>query len=95
MYHRRPQNYRAFDNYRGFGEQPRLVEIQLGYALIPLVQEEHGELLLPEIAYSRNLIDTELGIPVPKIHIRDNFSIKPFEEKFQTNTDCYYVGEAY
>lgn len=76
-----PLIYRPYDEnmYLKFGEQPYLFEIQLGYGLIPLAEKEKGELLLNEITYSRNLIDTEYGIPLPPVHIRDNMCLSSYD----------------
>lgn len=78
-YRRRPRIFRKYDFDGDFGVQPRLLEIQLGYGLFPLVDESKGEYLLREISYSRNLIEMEYGIPIPGVRICDNMSLEPYE----------------
>ena len=72
---------RIYDNeiYKSFGEQPPLFEIQLGYGLIPFVNQADGALLLEEFEYCKNQIDAQYGIPLPHIHLRDNMTLEPLE----------------
>ncbi|MGE5381131.1 MAG: flagellar biosynthesis protein FlhA [Methylocystaceae bacterium] len=53
------------------------MEIELGYALIPLVDSEQGGDLLDRIIMIRRQNATELGFIVPPIRIRDNMQLKP------------------
>ena len=48
------------------------LEVEVGYGLIPLVDESHGGHLLHRITIMRRQIATEFGIVVPMIRIRDN-----------------------
>ena len=48
------------------------LEVEVGYGLIPLVDEAHGGHLLHRITIMRRQIATEFGIVVPMIRIRDN-----------------------
>ena len=48
------------------------MEIELGYGLIPLVDQSQGGDLLNRITIIRRQIASELGIVVPPIRIRDN-----------------------
>lgn len=63
--------------YPDFGEQPEVLEIQIGYMLIPLV--ENDKPILRAINYVRNEIDCEFGLPLPQIRIRDNMCLGPTE----------------
>lgn len=75
---------RVYDNdcYRDFGEQPSVLEIQLGYGLIPLVDKENNNApLLEDITYVRNQIDAEYGLPLPCVCVRDNIRCEPYEYK--------------
>ena len=65
--------------YTNFGEQPYLFEIQIGYRLIPLVDEGRESNIQREITYCRNQIDAEYGLPLPTVHIRDNMCLEPNE----------------
>ena len=67
--------------YKDFGEQPDLLEIKIGYKLIPLVEEKDKKdgPLLEEIQWLRNQLDDELGLVLPKIRFRDSINLKPNE----------------
>lgn len=56
-----------------------LMELNVGYGLIPLVDESQGGDLLKRISAIRKQLALELGFVVPPIHIRDNLQIKPNE----------------
>ena len=55
------------------------LEVEIGYGLIPLVDDSHGNDLLDRIAIIRRQIASELGLIVPPIRIRDNVSLRPNE----------------
>ncbi len=55
------------------------IEVELGYALIPLVDEAQQGDLLPRIGLMRRQLATELGIIVPPARIRDNIQLAPTE----------------
>jgi len=55
------------------------LEIEIGYGLIPLVDEEQGGDLLNRITTIRKQLAIELGVVIPPIRIRDNISLKPDE----------------
>ena len=71
--------------YRDFGKQPSPLELQLGNALIPLVEDDKKSPIVKAIQYCRNQIDDEFGIPLPKVHIIDNASLKPKEYRILLN----------
>ena len=48
------------------------LEVEVGYGLIPLVDEEHGGSLLNRITIIRRQTAMDLGIVIPMIRIRDN-----------------------
>lgn len=50
------------------------MEIELGYGLIPLVDQAQGGDLLSRITVIRRQIASELGVVVPPIRIRDNMA---------------------
>jgi flagellar biosynthesis protein FlhA len=52
------------------------MEIELGYGLIPLVDQSQGGDLLARITVIRRQIASELGVVVPPIRIRDNMTIE-------------------
>ncbi|MBF0565286.1 MAG: flagellar biosynthesis protein FlhA [Nitrospirae bacterium] len=55
--------------------------LEIGYGLIPLVEEQKGE-LLSKIKAMRRQIAKELGFVIPPIHIRDNLQLRPHEYSF-------------
>lgn len=56
-----------------------LMEIQVGYGLIGLVDAEQGGVLLERIKSLRKQTATDMGFLVPPIHIRDNLQLRPHE----------------
>jgi flagellar biosynthesis protein FlhA len=54
-----------------------LVELEVGYGLIPLVDEDQGGELIARIRALRRQFALETGVVVPPIHIRDNLQLKP------------------
>ena len=54
-----------------------LMELQVGYGLIGLVDAERGGELLERIKGVRKQIAQDLGFMVPPIHIRDNLQLRP------------------
>jgi len=55
------------------------MELEIGYALIPLVDTGQGGDLLERIAMIRRQCATDMGIIVPPIRIRDNMQLEPNE----------------
>jgi len=58
-----------------------ILEFEIGYGLIPLVDTSQGGELLTRIKGMRRSVASELGIIVPPIHVRDNLDLKPNEYK--------------
>ncbi|MEW6542371.1 MAG: flagellar biosynthesis protein FlhA [Nitrospirota bacterium] len=56
-----------------------LMEVQVGYGLIGLVDGEQGGLLLERIKGIRRQTASDMGFLVPPIHIRDNLQLRPNE----------------
>lgn len=54
-----------------------LLEIEIGYALIPLVDVAQGGDLLERITSIRKQLASEVGVVLPPIRIRDNVQLKP------------------
>jgi flagellar biosynthesis protein FlhA len=57
------------------------LSLEIGYGLIPLVDESNGE-LLGKIKAMRRQIATEIGFVVAPIHIKDNLQLRPHEYSF-------------
>jgi len=70
-------------------EEPRIesyleldpLSLEIGYGLIPLVDESNGE-LLGKIKAMRRQIANETGFVVAPIHIKDNLQLRPHEYSF-------------
>jgi flagellar biosynthesis protein FlhA len=56
-----------------------LLEMEVGYELVPLVDMSNDGLLLKRISGIRKQIANDLGIIVQPIHMRDNLMLKPAE----------------
>jgi flagellar biosynthesis protein FlhA len=56
-----------------------VLEVEIGYGLIPLVDAEQRGELLDKIRAIRKQIAVELGIVVPPMKLRDNLQLKAFE----------------
>ena len=54
-----------------------LLELEVGYGLIPLVDAERNGELLERIKAMRRQIAQELGVMVPPLRIRDDLQLKP------------------
>lgn len=54
-----------------------LLELEVGYGLIPMVDAGQGGELLGRIRAVRKQLAQEMGFIVPAIHIRDNLQLKP------------------
>lgn len=53
------------------------LEIEMGYALIPLVDAQQGGDLLDRVIMIRRQCAIELGLVVPPVRLRDNMQLKP------------------
>jgi flagellar biosynthesis protein FlhA len=56
-----------------------LMEVQVGYGLIGLVEGAHGTALLERIKGLRKQFAETMGFLLPPIHIRDNLQLRPNE----------------
>jgi len=54
-----------------------LLELEIGYGLIPLVDESQDGELLERVRALRRQFAQEMGVLIPPIHIRDNLQFKP------------------
>ena len=55
------------------------LSLEVGYALVPLVDAQQGGQLLGRVKALRNNLAVQLGFVVPPIHITDNVRLKPRE----------------
>ena len=51
--------------------------LEVGYGLIPLVDEEQDGDLLSRIRSIRRQLAMEMGVVIPSMHVRDNLNLKP------------------
>lgn len=56
-----------------------LLEMEVGYGLIPLVDATQNGELLPRIKSIRRQFALDMGFIVPPVHIKDNLQLKPNE----------------
>ncbi len=56
--------------------------LEIGFQLIPLVDEKQGGQLLNRVRTLRRHLSTELGFLIPPIHISDNLRLRPREYLF-------------
>lgn len=54
-----------------------VLELEIGYRLVPLIEAEAGGDLLERIAQIRRQIATELGFVLPSVRVRDNLQLPP------------------
>lgn len=69
------------------------LELEIGYALIPLVGEERAENLLKRVTAIRKQIAGELGIVLPKVRIRDNLRLQPQAYRLKLRGEEVAQGE--
>jgi flagellar biosynthesis protein FlhA len=59
-----------------------LLELEVGYGLVPLVDERQNGDLLKRMTHLRRQFAQEMGFVVPPIHIRDNLQLRQGEYSF-------------
>lgn len=59
------------------------LSLELGYALIPLVDQEKGAELLERISRIRTEARHDIGLDIPKIRIQDNMTLEPNDYSFK------------
>lgn len=69
-----------------------VISLEVGYRLIPLVDNAQGGLLLSRIKGVRKKISQELGFLIPSVHIRDNLDLKP--NHYRISLAGVVMGEA-
>lgn len=70
-----------------------ILELELGYGLIPLVDESQNGDLLPRIKAIRQQLALEYGILIPALHVRDNLQLKPAEYRLLLKGNPVGKGE--
>lgn len=54
-----------------------VLELEVGYGLIPLVDEDQNGNLLARIRSIRRQFALDMGVIIPSLHLRDNLQLKP------------------
>ncbi len=69
-----------------------IISLEVGYRLIPLVDNTQGGVLLARIKGVRKKISQELGFLIPSVHVRDNLDLKP--NQYRISLAGVVMGEA-
>lgn len=69
--------------------------LEVGYRLIPMVDQAQNGQLLDRIKGVRRKVSQELGFLVPSVHIRDNLDLKPNEYRVMLMGVAAGEGEVY
>ncbi len=69
------------------------LELEVGYGLIPLVDEAQKGDLLGRIKAIRQQLALEYGIIIPALHVRDNLQLKPSEYRLLLKGNSVGRGE--
>ncbi len=76
---KKPQPTPAVSQPQDFTSHVRIdpVELELGFALVPMAMEQEGGKLLQRITNLRRKLAEDLGLVVPPIRVRDNLLLPP------------------
>lgn len=72
-----------------------MIEIEVGYRLVPLLNIEQGGDLLERIAQIRRQTALDLGIVLPSIRVRDNLQLSPNTYQIKLKGVAVESGEVY
>lgn len=70
-----------------------ILELELGYGLIPLVDESQNGDLLHRIKAIRQQLAMEYGILIPALHVRDNLQLRPSDYRLLLKGNPIGKGE--
>ena len=59
--------------------QPETIALEIGYGLIPYVDESQGGDVPERIKTIRRQLASEYGVVIPLVHIRDNLRLRPHQ----------------
>jgi flagellar biosynthesis protein FlhA len=71
------------------------VELEVGYALLPLVDEERADNLLHQVTNIRRQLLSELGFVIPVVRIRDNLRLGPQTYRIKVRGEEVAKGDLY
>ncbi len=69
------------------------IEIEIGYALIPLIDESQSDNLLHRITGIRRQVMNELGVVLPIVRVRDNLRLSPQSYRIKIRREEIVRGE--
>ena len=69
-----------------------VIGLEVGYALVPLVDPKQGGQLMTRIKAMRKKLSLELGFLIPAVHIRDNLELDP--NSYRISLSGVPMGEA-
>jgi flagellar biosynthesis protein FlhA len=72
-----------------------MLELTLGYGLVPLVDEGAGGDLLDRIGGLRRSLAQELGFIIPAVHIRDDLELSPNSYRIMLRGEVVASGELF
>jgi flagellar biosynthesis protein FlhA len=72
-----------------------VLELQVGYALLPMLEVAKGGELPGRITALRKQLATDLGVVLPSLHLRDNLRLEPNEYKVLLRGHEVGKGTAY
>ncbi|MBL1218248.1 MAG: flagellar biosynthesis protein FlhA [Planctomycetes bacterium] len=72
-----------------------LLELEVGYALVRLVNEDDGGDLLPRIGMIRRQLAAEFGFVLPPVRIRDNGQLDQHEYRIKIRGAIVATGQTY
>jgi len=74
-------------------EQADAIGLEVGYALVALIDAQRGGSLVTRIRGIRKKLTHELGFLMPQVHIRDNLELRPEAYQIMLNGVCVGRGE--
>lgn len=72
-----------------------MLELEVGYALVRLVDQSQGGDLLDRITMIRRQIATELGLVMPPLRIRDNMQLQPNDYHIKIRGNSVASGQVH
>lgn len=71
-----------------------VLELEVGYGLVPLIDTHQGGDLLDRISAVRRQLAVELGMVMPPVRIRDNMQLPPHEYRVKIRGNMVGSGQA-
>ncbi len=69
------------------------IEVEIGYGLISLVDEDQGGDLFQKISATRKFIALEFGVLIPPVRVRDNLQLEPNSYIIKVKGNLVATGE--